>query len=434
MTKNEIFIQKAVDKQGVGRYDYSQVNYVNSRTKITIICPTHGEFSISPENHLRGRGCPACSKQAKIKKLKKSTSEVESKLRIDEFEYPNFKYTGARGKITVKCKTCGNTHTPTWDNHINKKRSCKFCSGGGKRSVKEALQLLDTSLYSFPNFTKEFKEQRSKITIVCKRCKRSVKKRYDLFKKDPYCAICDDRHHKFTEKEAFSYLPHSEYEFPLFFDEFENVHSNITVVHKKCGNRFSPSYYNIKEGRTYCPTCSEEGMKLGLDVILTRLHTDTFEYPNIKREYKNVHSKVSIKCKSCGHTFKGVLRYHIRSGFCKVCDSSLGEKAIIDILSSYNFILDKDYVREFKIEPFNYRYDFKINNYLIEFDGIQHFEEDNTWASQGNSTLEDIQRRDKEKDKLAKDFGYILIRIAYFDLSKIRQILVEEVLKPLGYV
>ncbi len=51
------------------RFDYSKVNYINSRTKVVIICPEHGEFEVTPHNHLHANsGCPICQKQKIIKK------------------------------------------------------------------------------------------------------------------------------------------------------------------------------------------------------------------------------------------------------------------------------------------------------------------------------------------------------------------------------
>ena len=41
------------------RYDYSKVDYVNSKTKVSIICPVHGEQR--PSGHKRGLGCPSCA-------------------------------------------------------------------------------------------------------------------------------------------------------------------------------------------------------------------------------------------------------------------------------------------------------------------------------------------------------------------------------------
>ena len=41
-------------------YDFSKSNYVNPKTKITIICPEHGEFCQTPCAHMKGQGCPQC--------------------------------------------------------------------------------------------------------------------------------------------------------------------------------------------------------------------------------------------------------------------------------------------------------------------------------------------------------------------------------------
>ena len=38
------------------KYDYSLVEYVNYNTKVKIICPFHGVFEQTPNDHLRGRG------------------------------------------------------------------------------------------------------------------------------------------------------------------------------------------------------------------------------------------------------------------------------------------------------------------------------------------------------------------------------------------
>ena len=55
----EEFIKRAREIHG-DKYDYSKTNYVNMRTKVTIICPKHGEFEQTPQGHLNGDGCPKC--------------------------------------------------------------------------------------------------------------------------------------------------------------------------------------------------------------------------------------------------------------------------------------------------------------------------------------------------------------------------------------
>lgn len=55
----ETFTKKACKIHG-DKYDYSKVEYVDSMTKVCIICPKHGEFWQRPDAHIRGLGCPKC--------------------------------------------------------------------------------------------------------------------------------------------------------------------------------------------------------------------------------------------------------------------------------------------------------------------------------------------------------------------------------------
>ena len=55
------FIEKACKIHGI-RYDYSQVEYVNNKTDVVVICPDHGPFKVMPQDHLQKlNGCPKCS-------------------------------------------------------------------------------------------------------------------------------------------------------------------------------------------------------------------------------------------------------------------------------------------------------------------------------------------------------------------------------------
>ena len=54
------FILKSKKKHG-DKYDYSLVDYVNSHTKVKIICKEHGEFKQLPYDHISNHGCEKCS-------------------------------------------------------------------------------------------------------------------------------------------------------------------------------------------------------------------------------------------------------------------------------------------------------------------------------------------------------------------------------------
>ena len=90
MTVEERFLNflKKSKKIHLDKYDYSKVEYINSSTKIKIICPSHGEFSQTPHNHLiQKNGCPICKESKGERKistlLKKYNIEYEREYIFD---------------------------------------------------------------------------------------------------------------------------------------------------------------------------------------------------------------------------------------------------------------------------------------------------------------------------------------------------------------
>ena len=57
--KNDDILEKFKEEHK-DKYDYSLVNYHNNRTKVEIICKTHGIFKQNVKNHIQGQGCPKC--------------------------------------------------------------------------------------------------------------------------------------------------------------------------------------------------------------------------------------------------------------------------------------------------------------------------------------------------------------------------------------
>ena len=140
--KNSIFIEKAKQIHN-DKYDYSKVNYVNSRTKVCIICPTHGEFWQTPHNHLKGYGCAECGKEKSH--LSKMTTEdfiVKSKeIHGNKYDYSKACYKTCDTKVCIICPEHGEFwQTPS--NHINGS-GCPKCANEKR---KNAL-LKDTKLF-----------------------------------------------------------------------------------------------------------------------------------------------------------------------------------------------------------------------------------------------------------------------------------------------
>ncbi len=70
------FIEEAKSVHG-DLYEYHKVEYINTNSKVCIVCKIHGEFWQTPSNHLKGKGCPYCSGNAK--KWDKDTCEQEAR-------------------------------------------------------------------------------------------------------------------------------------------------------------------------------------------------------------------------------------------------------------------------------------------------------------------------------------------------------------------
>jgi len=62
-----VFISQAKKAHGE-KYDYSEVVYINTHTKVKINCPDHEPFWQSPSHHIKGHGCPQCGKGANTSK------------------------------------------------------------------------------------------------------------------------------------------------------------------------------------------------------------------------------------------------------------------------------------------------------------------------------------------------------------------------------
>lgn len=73
-------------------YEYHKVEYKGSNKKVCIKCRVHGDFWQTPSNHLKGKGCPYCSGNAK--KWNKETCEQEAR-KYEYIRYFAIKSSGA---------------------------------------------------------------------------------------------------------------------------------------------------------------------------------------------------------------------------------------------------------------------------------------------------------------------------------------------------
>ena len=125
----ENFILKARQVHG-WKYDYSKVEYINSKTKVCIICPEHGEFKMTPNSHLNGQNCPKCGNLYKglNKKLTREQFIKNAKeAHGDRYDYSKVIYKNNHTNVTIICPEHGEfKQTPT--KHVDSNHGCPYCS------------------------------------------------------------------------------------------------------------------------------------------------------------------------------------------------------------------------------------------------------------------------------------------------------------------
>lgn len=161
----EEFVEKARAVHG-DRYGYERTVYVNTRSKVVITCPVHGDFEQSPHSHLKGSGCAKCRDDAR----RLTTEEFIAKSRAvhgNTYSYGRTVYVSAHHKTTITCPEHGDFEQSP-HNHLNG-LGCPKCSGNARRLTTEEFiekaRAVHGSQYGYERAV--YVTSRKKITITC---------------------------------------------------------------------------------------------------------------------------------------------------------------------------------------------------------------------------------------------------------------------------
>lgn len=164
LTKSK-FIEKSIHIHG--EYDYSLVDYKNSKTPVKIICTKHGIFEQRPNNHLNGQRCQSC-----INNNIKSNTESFIKKSKDKFgvlyDYSLVNYINNKTNIKLICLKHG-IFEQRPDNHFNTKIPCKKCDSEKRiletSDVIKNLTEIHNNYYDYSKL--EYKGRNRKSIIIC---------------------------------------------------------------------------------------------------------------------------------------------------------------------------------------------------------------------------------------------------------------------------
>jgi Zn finger protein HypA/HybF involved in hydrogenase expression len=361
----------SIAKTHNNKYDYSEVEYVNSKTKIKIICPKHGFFLMRPNSHFNGQGCPTCGKLSAKENIALDYPEfLERAARVHEgqYQYVENSYKNYTTKMKIFCSKHG-FFEQTPHSHISMNSGCPKCgtikaSMSNQKGLKVVLNMFKSihgNRYKYDEST--YKNVTTKMQIMCQR--------HGWFEQKPY-------HHY---------------------------------------------------GGAGCNDCAIEGVhekqKIDFKEFIARsIETHGARYNYIKADFIDIFTPVKISCKTHGDFFQKP-RNHYRGAGCPKCQSSRGENIIRLILEELNILSEEQKTFDDLIYKGRLRCDFYLPNHnvVIEYNGLQHYEPVSIFG--GTEALRQTQKRDLAKYKYLIEKG-IQIVIVRYDNENIRNYLIDK--------
>ncbi len=352
-------------------YDYSEVDYVNSKTKVKINCSEHGAFYMKPNSHFNGQGCPKCGRNSARENIALDYSvflERAEKVHGNRYEYVEKTYKNYTSKMRIICSEHGFFEQKP-HSHISMKTGCPLCGNHsvglsnqkGWEVVHDIFISIHGNRYKYDPST--YQDVSHKMKIECLK--------HGWFEQKPYqhysghgCKKCSAEENAANKKITFS----------DFIEKSIEVH----------GNKFS--------------------------------------YDHV--EYVDIFTPIHITCSKHGEFFQSP-RNHYRGSGCPKCNSSKGEEKIRSILNelSVQFIEQKTF--DDLVHKNYLRCDFYLPHYntVIEFNGIQHYEPISVFG--GIDGLKENQTRDMIKYVFLKENKIDLIIVRY-DNEDVKNYLINK--------
>jgi hypothetical protein len=332
------FIAKARAKHG-GKYDYSKVKYVNSKTKVQINCDDHGLFEQMPINHYKGHGCPKCGK-VKLSNFhrfdKNKFIEKAKKIHGDKYDYSQVEYKNNSTKVKIKCNSCKNIFEKIPSDHW-KGQGCKICDKKNKAALianKNKISFIKRANKKHNDkfdYTKViYKNCDTNVTIICKEHGKFKQTPYNHLKSKNGCPECGGTGVLNVER---------------FIKKAKKIHCNkydySKVIYKTCRDKViivCPEHGEFKQeasshinGKSGCPKCGilkrAKTQSTGTNKFIEKakkIHNDKYDYSKVV--YKTAKEKVIIVCPEHGD-FLQCPDKHLHNGNCPKC-SKIGTSKI----------------------------------------------------------------------------------------------------------
>ena len=427
----EIFIERAklIYEE---RYLYDQVKYINSKTKVEIICPLHGSFFILVNNYLNGHSCPKCGIE-KAANSKRSNSikfiQMAKKLHGNRYDYSKIEYKSNHSKVEIICPIHG-LFLQKPSSHL-RKLGCPKC-GIEKASNSKKLNIIDVIIrakkvhgnrYDYSNVN--YVGAKTKIEIICPVHGSFFQFLFIHLNKSgcPKCANENAGNYKKLNTNEFIQMAkklHGDSRYDYSKIEYKNSKIKVEIICPIHGSFFqTPNGHLQNKG---CAICANNVKSNNDDFIYKSefIHGGN-KYSYEKINYINAFKKVEMVCKKHGSFFQTPNNNLCGEG-CPKCMGSISkvEKELLDFIKEN---CDGKIIENNKIEIKPYELDIYLPELklAIEFNGLYWHSEE---YKPNNYHL--------NKTKLCKEKGIHLIQIFEDQWQFKKDIVKSRILNLLG--
>lgn len=289
-----------------------------------------------------------------------------------------------------------------------------------RKSYEEVKAYIE--LFGYKLLSKEYINAHQYLLIQCDKGHK-YKAVYNAFQQGKRCPYCNGGvrlEYEYVKEyiESFGYK--------LLSTEYKNCESKLLI---QCNNNHKPylaTWNDFQQGNR-CPYCANElrseNQKHSYEYIKNEIEKESYKL--LSKEYINTHEKLLIQCNE-GHIYEVTFNNFQQGRRCPICNISKGEQKIINWLKNNNikYIYDQPYFDDLLSPSGNpLRPDFIIEDrkIWIEFDGEFHYKK---YYEEQN--LEQIKIHDEIKNNYAKENGWKLIRIPYWEINNIEKVLEKE--------
>lgn len=323
----EEFIKRAREVHG-DKYDYSKVEYKKANEKVEIICPIHGSFFQSPSKHLSGSGCPYCAGNVKLTTeefVRRAKKIHNNEYDYSEVVYINSK---TKIKIKCKkCNRwfkqlplvhLNGSGCPFCFGDKIKRKFKKSTDDFIKEARKVHGDKYDYSLV-------DYKNNKTKVKIICPIHGIFEQRPLNHLKGCgcPKCANEERNNNKKLNNDIFidraKKIHGDRYDYSLV--EYKDIDTKVKIICPIHGV-FEQSSYNHLHGYG-CPECAKmfAGFKRrkGKEWFIKKakqVHGDKYDYSKVV--YNGIHKKVEIICPIHG-SFWQRPDHHLRGHGCVYC-------------------------------------------------------------------------------------------------------------------